>query len=304
MAVCFKDLNDVKIDVNIYVEEYKKIFSFIVNQKVTDRSHKIERIMNELKEKRVFELTGDESFKEKIYSNIRELLEVRPGRILMKELIKLSPIFESIVIRNGEKFWHHPNHIIDVNLNKCSDDNYNAMCGSKIVGCSKPKSITLAHELIHELHERERELQSALEIYRNRKLELPGPLNEFKEVEIYPNPCFRSISFEGFESQVIFEKLTNLEEQHTIVGVNIPRFLKKKKLNKLDILSENVFLCACNLLPRVDHQQTEIDCGDGDNQLNRENLSSYYQWLHLQLNKRNGKVEKAKYEYSSSEKFT
>ena len=141
--------------------------------------------------------------------------------------------------------------------------------------------------MIHELHKREEQIQ---EIGRSWP---PKEVPDFiKDMEIYPNPTFKTATFEGYENSLIFKNLSNLEEEHTILGINVPKFLKKKKMNKLDVLSENAFLCAFNLLPRIDHQKARNDNIEDNIQTNQDNLSSYYDWLLLQLNQRNEQVEK------------
>jgi hypothetical protein len=218
----------------------------LVNQKDKDRRCKINQIMDEISGKKIFHINGSDDFKEQIYSNIRVLLEVKPGRILIKELATLNTLFsyESIPINSAERPFHHSKGSIDMNLNKCSDDNYNALSGTNQISCSKPKAILLAHELIHELHRREKEVQDMakdhhLKYQRKKNYVIP---NCFKNIDIYPNPTFKSLTFEGLEEELIFKKLSYLEEEHTVLGVNIPRYLNKKNISKLDVLSENVFL--------------------------------------------------------------
>jgi hypothetical protein len=297
MTLYFNSLDDIKINTNDYIELYKKNFNCLINQTNKDRSYKIDQIMAELRDKKIFEINGNDDFKEKIYSNIRELLEVKPGRLLIRELTKLATLFdEHISVKSGEKFFRHSDGIIEVNLNKCLDDNYNALSESKEVRCSKPKAITLAHELVHELHKREEELQALAKYHRRRYQAKEGYAipNFVKDIEIYPDPIFQTATFEGLEQEIIFKNLSCLEEEHTILGVNVPRFLKKKKMNKLDVLCENAFLCAFNLLPRIDHQNDGSDSIEETIQVDQNNLSAYYHWLSVQLNERNKRIEKMK----------
>jgi hypothetical protein len=53
-----------------------------------------------------------------------------------------------------------------------------------------------------------------------------------------------------------------------------------------------MFFCAFNLLPRIDHQNTENDHIEENIQSNQGDLSSYYEWVLVQLNERNERAEK------------
>jgi len=291
-------LNNLKINANDYIEEYTKNFNCLIIQTEKDRSHKINKIISNLINKNIFEINGDDAFKERIYSDIRALLQVKPGRVLFKELIKSVEFFSEdkspIKIKSGKKSFHSDDGIIEINSTDSEERYYNALSGSNTVKCSRPTAITLAHELIHHLHKRERDLQELAEEYARLKQKKPICVPDFiKDVEIYPNFNFKdmSVTFEGFESHIIFKGLDTLEEEHTILGVNFPRFLQKKKLNKLDVLCENAFLVAFNLLPRIDHQDAANTVID-DAQTNQPDLFSYYGWLSQKINERNDRLEK------------
>lgn len=290
-------LNDLKINTKDYTEEYTKNFNQLITQTDKDRSHKIDKIISNLIDKNIFEINGDDDFKKRIYNDIRVLLQVKPGRFLFKELIKSVEFYSEdkspIKIKSGKKSFHNDDGSIEINSNESEDRYYNALSGSNTVKCSRPTAITLAHELIHHLHKRDRDLQEIAEEYARLKQKKPISVPDFiKDVKIYPKFNFKEMScpFEGFENQIIFKGLDTLEEEHTILGVNFPRFLQKKTINKLDVLCENAFLVAFNLLPRIDHQDagnTVID----DAQTNQPDLFSYYGWLSQKINERNDRLE-------------
>lgn len=82
----------------------------------------------------------------------------------------------------------------------------------------------LAHELVHELHERS----------------FGTTFGEF-DLDI------------SIETRDIIEGMDSLEEQHTVIGINHFIFQKKDALTHLDVLCENAFLFALGLPPRIDH---------------------------------------------------
>jgi len=220
--------------------------------------------------------------------------------VLLKELIKLVYIFRkipdnnmSISIKSGKiNFRHSIDNFIEINSN--SSDNiiyqyYNGLLNLNIVTCFKPKSIILAHELIHELHYRKQDLEALVDD-RNRFYKKDPNYSFLDNIKPIPNPKFRGYTIMGFESSLVFKNFSNLEEQHTILGVDIQHFIRNSNQigDKSAILSENVFLCAFNLLPRIDHQKAD------KNNIQKNNivpiLSSYYNWLSSQLNHRNTRI--------------
>lgn len=300
----FTSLNDIKINTTEYIEEYKETFESLIYQKSKDRTHEVDQMMADIIENKIFYIEGDRDFKTKTYDEIKELLYVKPGRLLIRELTKLVSYFEEpIHIKSGNKyFFHHGSKThIEINMSERSECHYNALSGSNEVKCSKTKSITLAHELIHYLHNEEENIQKDAEfIQKSRRIDdttreiyqqkIKDVFNE--DIEIYPNPEFNTATFEGYESGIIFRGLDTLEEEHTILGVNIPRFLKKmNKLNKLDVLSENSFLIAFDLLPRVDHQRARENNLEVTIKENQNILSEYYHWLSQRINERNEKID-------------
>jgi len=299
MSTC---LNEIKINTKNYIATYIENFDRVIHQKDKDRRQKIEQIMAKLREEKIFEIEGDYFFKERIYTYIENLLTVKPGRLLIKELIKSATLFkqhklknykQSIVIRNGDRGFHYYNGIIEINPNQSLDNYYHALSESKKVIRSKPGEIILAHELIHSLHKREEELQEMAkrDATRCQRLKCPPP-DYLKNMTLSCNPAFDSGILERVENELIIDLLDCTEEEHTILGINIPRFLKKNKtMNKVDILCENAFLCAFNLSPRINHQGP-INKNIKTFKMNENDLSFYYNWVSLQLDKRNENIEK------------
>ncbi|GEM_PF-6724097 len=293
----FSSIDDLKINTNDYIELYKKNFERLVHQKERNRTHQIDQIISEILDKKIFKMEGDEVFQENVKNSIRSLLNVKPGRLLIKELtrlVRLSRIEnpdDSILIKNGKTAFRHSDSWIDMNFNPNDDDNYNALSESNTAVCSKPKEITLGHELIHEFHHRDQELQVEVKYYKEGRGKIRGlPIPEhYKDIEIYPDPKIDSYTFQAWETQLIFKNCSNLEEEKTILGVNVPNFLKNKTIKKIDVLSENALLCAFNLLPRLDHQDPKKSPTQ-ENISTSNTLSSYYSWLASQLEERNLKV--------------
>jgi hypothetical protein len=288
-------LSDIKINADYYTDEYKRNFDFLVNQKEKDRNGKIDQIMAKLKDEKILEIEGNGSFKERIYTDIRKLLTVKPGRLLIKELIKLVKFSEkSIRIKSGEMDFHHSVGIIELSPNEYSA--YNALFGSNKVVCLRPKEIVLAHELIHDLHKKEEGLQNEVKWYLDNPWvqERHPPPDYIKDIEVYPDPKFAGGTFEGLEIGILLKDLDNLHEQRAILGLNFPRFLKRnKQMNQLDVLCENAFLCAFKFFPRIDHKTVDNHCiEDVQENENKNGLSSYYNWILLQINERNERVEK------------
>lgn len=290
--------NELKISPVEYLNEYKKTFESLVCQKNIDRSDKINKLMIELKDQQVFKFIGSNKFKEKVIGNIRSLLSLKPGRVLIKELIKLNKIIQKpIVIKKGKTAFQHLHRDvnIEINLHKKSDDRkYNALFNREEVSTLKPTMVTLAHELIHEMHDRESKLLKAA------RDPIASPLKPEAIAKIQTDfDVFSELELKGYniigyeESRLVFKGLDTLEEQITILGVNLPRFLEKsKKLSKVDVLSENSFLFALNLLPRIDHQKGEYQHLRVKNDEKNRSLNEYYQWLSQLLIGRNDKIEK------------
>lgn len=302
----FTSLDCLKIEPNDYVKKYSENFISLIKQKDKDRSGKIDEIMEKIKSENIFTIDGDDKFKKETYDNIKELLQVKPGRVLIKELIKLVLfnrnikdtddfiiMTNTICIKSGQKDFRHDDGPIEINLDK-QLKTYNAIHRSKMVTSSRQNSIILAHELIHELHYRKKNQQRMAQEYaRSKRLQKNPDLDLFKNIKCLPEPKFKDCSIEGCEDALKFRKLDNLEEQHTILGVNIPDFIKNQNtLDKSDILSENAFLCAFNLLPRIDHQEAAHDSIGINTPLDQESLSSYYDWLIAQITERNERIAK------------
>lgn|SRR3989338_4064037 len=297
----FTNIDYLKINVPDYVNKYISYFENLVHQKVKDRRNKIDTMMEQIKDKKIFSIDGDHSFQQDIYDDIKIILQVKPGRLLIKELMNTVNIFRKIpdnnmciCIKSGKNnFRHSLDNIIEIKSNYCNkstDLRYNALLNSNIITCIKPKSMILAHELIHELHYRKLDLETLVH-ERNLFYKNDSNYSFLDNIKLLPNPKFRGYSLNGFESCLVFKKFSNLEEQHTILGVNIEKFIRNSNQigGKSIILSENVILCAFGLLPRIDHQKAANNSVQENFQIN--DLSSYYLWLSTQLNQRNTRIE-------------
>ena len=288
----FTSIEGLKVNINDYSQDYAKNFKDLINQKDKDRTIKINQIMSDIKDKNIFDIKHDEH-EETIYNHIKTLLEVKPGRLLIKTLIEIATISSEhtpIPIRNENRgFFHHDHAAIDIDLRELSSDNdYNAVSGSNGVKCSRPTALTLAHELIHALHKKEEELRQEV-TYFIRRHPLKALPNRLCAVEILPNPEFKDHTLQGYEAGLIFKGLDTLEEQHTILGVNVSNYLRRGRVTKLDVLSENAFLCAFNLPPRIDHKDVN-DAFPEYTPTSQIDLASYYDWISKKIEERNNKV--------------
>jgi hypothetical protein len=298
----FSSINFLKIDSNEYLSKYVDEFDRLIHQKDEDRSAKIDQIMNEIKDKNIFKIEGDDNFEKEVYRSIKELLQVKPGRVLFKNLINTFDLvseIKPISIESGGKYIRFSDGGVRVDFDDISENKYNALPNSSsgATVCSTIKAIKLGHELIHELHYRMKDVQDKANHYHadtriGRVLKQDPACDFLKNIKPVPVLKFKDSTVAGFESPgLVFNKLDNLEEEHTILGVNIPNYLQnEKKLNKIDVLSENALLCAFHYLPRIDHKEAVNDNVENIS-LDQNHLSNYYKWLLDQLNERNAKIE-------------
>jgi hypothetical protein len=273
----FTCIDDLRVNVEKYLGQYKKQMDCLVNQKIKDRTEKIEKIMKEVKCNNIFEFSDDGVFKEKFFDCIKELLQIKPGRLLIKELLKLRPNWSSVPILFSKRDLYNADGRLEINLdnNDESENYYNALTESnETLSSKKPKMIILAHELIHVLHQGQ--------LFQEEKARWAGGPRHV---------TFQGYTFMGYEGLLVMKKFSDREEQHTILGLNIPKFLETGELDKIDILSENVFLLALKYLPRIDHQKAEPNKTGETLRYHLKKDSRYYEWLTDRLNERNKKVD-------------
>src|SRR5690348_6748896 len=107
-------INDLKINIDNYIELYKKEFEKLINQKDKDRTYQIDQKISKNKKEKIFKIEENEDFEENFYNCIRLLLNIKPGRLLIKELNKKVYISrkehpdDSILIKDRPSaFKHH-----------------------------------------------------------------------------------------------------------------------------------------------------------------------------------------------------
>ena len=75
--------------------------------------------------------------------------------------------------------------------------------------------------------------------------------------------------------------MDDLNEQHVITGFNPRRFSKKSPVEPIEVISENVFLLALNLPPRIDHRKATG--AKLENYSLADNTNLYFSWLTKEL---------------------
>lgn len=221
----------------------KELMHSLIYEKPTTttkiKSQKEEALSKLAKEK--FIINGDEEFKTGVNNCINEILAVKPGRKLIKAIVKHNPeqkipitlgqqsafdekVFKITLSLRPEKYW------------TLGERNF-----------TRPAFVTLAHELIHTLHF------------------LKNPDN------FYIRTCI--------EDETIVE-MDDLEEQRTIAGFDNRMFSKEGIESKLDVLCENTFLLALGLPFRVNHWNADNGsiCEDLDTNT-KQILDPYFKWL-------------------------
>ncbi len=195
--------------------------------------------------KTILEIQGDSDLEKKIDGYIENISSLKAGRKLIKELAKKS---DKIMIKQGTAFFC--THLtIQVGSNERTD--YNTI-NSQFQKCQfqRPSWVDFAHELIHALH------HSYPDKFRNywsiRNDILPG--------------------------------MDDLNEQHVIAGFNPRHFSKRPTLEPIEVLSENVFLLALNLPPRIDHQKATGPKLENSSLVDPDNTNIYFSWLAKELN--------------------
>ena len=223
-----------------------------MNKLISEKEGTTLEILNKKTEKakkiasQVFLIEGEGEFQETMTQSIDKICQTKPGRNLMKVFSEYS---DKIIIKEGKKSCVK-NEIIYINIDE--ETSYNSIINNnEKISLMQPFEITLAHEMIHAMH---------------------GVKNKTE----CDNNNANSLS--------VIQNTDNREEQDTIFGINIDRFLNSNiKINKYDILSENAFLLSLNYLPRIDHRpgtNTVVE-----NNLNKDKLGNYYIWLENEIKK-------------------
>jgi hypothetical protein len=150
-----------------------------------------------------------------------------------------------IIIENGLKAEFSPNNNT-ITISKSIVKDCQAIRNHEIVVTVRPLEVIFAHECIHALH---------ASLY-----DLPTKTKK----DILPD-------------------MDDLEEQHTITGYS-RHFAEKNSINKYDVLSENAFLLAMNLLPSINHRNQCDTKKIVVNQANENEPTYYFEWLEGALN--------------------
>lgn len=259
---------ETNIEMCRYIDVYKNLMdSLTVERQVNSINVKINK---QLIECDFFTIEGDETFKENIKKCIEDLVKIKPGRKLFKELLKVNQAIskyykDPIILIKQDTSCRHDQNTIYFTFDE-ENPRYNAIMGTENITAEKPIMVRFAHELIHELHDRH-ELERRCENFEKTKdIFTYSPVDYSSEIQPMPG-------------------MDTFEEQHTISGINIPLFIKKNKLDKCDVLCENAFLMALRLPPRIDHRAAK------DYPFKKNNIRDYgfyYDWMEKALVKRKG----------------
>lgn len=226
------------------MEHYRSSMNALIFEKENMNPNLLEQKKNKARQqaKHIFSIEGQVSFQEMTQQLINRICDVKPGRKLMK--IFTQTLQGQIILVEGNKAQYLPNKNT-ITISKSETLAYNALRNHEIVISVRPLEILLAHEMIHAMH-------------------------NCVQKKTYSSNCNTR--------KDIIKNMTNLEEQATIVGFNPRSFRQKYDIIKYDVLSENAFLFAFNLLPRVDHLSHNM----GSNRLDLDNkkvLKDYYDWI-------------------------
>lgn len=219
----------------------------------------------------MFSFEGDEEFKRVSKGRLKDLCALKPGRILIKALLKTEFILseKKIKLIKGTEWILRSSGRLeesDASISCIMEGNYsyNGLHQQSNQICEAPQFVALAHEIIHFIHEQK--------ICEDNQL----------------------ISWGRIQRKEIFDCLSemdNLEEQHTISGFSHLFFQKSENLTKIDILCENTFLLALGLLPRINHRErkkidnehlVQKNCLD-INPLEKNMINIYSEWMKTQL---------------------
>lgn len=245
------------------ISNYKEAFFNLITEKTDDQDL--------LKEKadKAFQLAlsistfvGDEEFNALTKRRLKKICETKPGRVLIKALATSEFVKRGYKITFAENNEFKLDEATVLSIRK-PDIQMNAIDseGKPILVNSKAY-ILIAHELVHLLHVADGRSGS--------------------------NPLL---------DEECFDLMDNLEEQHTIVGINHKSFASKKTLTKTDVLCENAFNLFIQGSPRIDHQGiSHGERAPREVHLRKENKEvgynvklneiwdSYENWINDQLN--------------------
>lgn len=257
------------------VMEYKNQMNKLIHE--GKQAGLIEQKIETAKElsKCLFSIEGSVEFIQLFNQQIAGLCELKPGRKLIKHLsqgLSSNLLYKKIIVKEGGESFAFANEIYVDTRNEEKEGKYNAFANGSYVISKRPLMVTIAHELIHNLHNLK---TSSLPFLSERVMK-------------------RHIS-EG-----VLRNMDNLEELDTILGItptpyisddetgercirgtDLPKVREFKK--SIDVMCENAFLLALNLPPRVDHRTYNpslptLDKKWSENQ-KEKNFDFYYQWL-------------------------
>lgn len=214
---------------------------------------------------------GNEQFNRVVLHYIDCISSVRPGRKLLRELVKYNRKIEIIEdkISSSNPF---KNYISLKIIDSCKYNTIDNKTGTA------PGWITLAHELIHKLHFSPLEFDSGTcFIGKNRHNTLQA---KYLKAVMFDNPD--PLSYSVAIKKNIIKNITCLVEQHAITGYNHLLFEFGEQIKSIDVLCENVFLLAKNLPFRIDHREgmgTDIEKIDDTS----ASLETYINWLRSEI---------------------
>ncbi len=261
-----------------FMQAYAATMDRLITEKPIDRMDKIQALFEKVIGK--VEINMDEQQVEQVRGCLHSLCELKPGRVLLKAWLRLSEEKQvPLVISKGNRTEYgdrspDPKEIIYVSeedllcLSRYTTfktgepsysyvDNYTLYQEGELA--LKPLYIALGHEILHMVHD-----------LKEKHIHLVDWRNETN--------CLKGV--------------TNPEEFHTILGVNLKLFSSAWQrglpIEKEDVLSENALLLAARLPARISHgrlnrseqiaMERKIEEGGFENY-----KSEYYDWLNKNL---------------------
>lgn len=232
-----------------HMDQYKTLFNTLIHEKKGMDPNLLDQKIEKAREqaKVLFLINGSSEFKEMTSELLRKLCEVKPGRKLMKILFK-NLTEKQIIIFENDKSQYNP--ITNTIGFKKTPTKYYALQGNNIVNAEKPLEVSLAHEIIHAMQKN----------------------------------CDVGVD-ERHEKNTLPE-MSNSHEQLTIIGFDSNYTCIKSSLDKYDLICENAFLLAWNLLPRINHDGPDDKAVCVINRCNaNDGLNNYYKWMEETLRK-------------------
>lgn len=265
-----------------FMRDYNAMMDRLITEEPKDRRHKIQELYARVV--RHVEMIGDEFFIERMQDCLLSLCNIKPGRTLIRAWLRLSEEKQvPLVLAEGQRTEYgdrseNPKEIVYVSKADLLSDTvystfkseepsyteitrqgicYRLYQEGKLV--KKPLFITLGHEILHMIHDlKERHIHIA----------------------------------DDHDETFCLKGMTNREENHTIIGVNLKLYLLAKQkgisLNKEDFLCETALLLAARLPARISHgflkrsEQTATDVSVSEEEFEGYKRE-FYEWLNKNL---------------------